>query len=166
MSTSPDFGVPLVAAQQVQPEVTHNEAIVLLTVMQKGVIDATTATPPGSPTEGDAYIVATSPTGAWAGKAKTIALYYNGSWRFFPGLDSNGSQIAPGARHDGMRVWDQTLNALQVFDGTNWVAKYLLAAGQQTAVADATGGSTVDAEARTAINSLLARCRTLGLIST
>lgn len=166
MSTSPDFGVPLVASQQVQPEITHNEAVVLLTVAQKGVINATTATPPGSPTEGDAYIVATSPTGAWVGKAKTVALYYNGAWRFFPGFDSNGSQIAPGARHEGMRVWNQALNALEVFDGTNWVAKYLLAAGQQTAVADATGGATVDTEARTAINSLLARCRTLGLIAT
>lgn len=166
MSTSPDFGVPLVAAQQVQPEITHNEAVVMLTIVQKGVINATTATPPGSPTEGDAYIVATSPTGAWSGKAKCIAIYYNGSWKFWPGFDSNGTQITPSTRHEGMRVWDQTLNALQVFDGSSWSAKYLLAAGQQTAVADATGGSTVDTEARAAINALLARCRTLGLIAT
>lgn len=166
MSTSPDFGVPLIASQQVQPEVTHNEAVVLLTVVQKGVINATTATPPGSPTEGDAYIVATSPTGAWVGKAKCIAVYYNGGWKFWPGNDSNGTQITPSTRHEGMRVWDQNLNALQVFDGSSWGAKYLLAAGIQSAVADASGGSTVDAEARTAINSLLSRCRTLGLIST
>lgn len=37
---------------------------------------------------------------------------------------------------------------------------------QQAAVADATGGATVDTEARTAINSLLARLRTHGLIAT
>jgi hypothetical protein len=163
MSTSPDFGVPLLASQQVQPEITHNESVVLLTVVQKGVINATTNTPPGSPTEGDAYIVNTSPTGAWAGKSKTIAIYYNGGWKFWPGNDSNGTQITPSTRHEGMRVWDQTLNALQVFDGSSWSAKYLLAAGQQTAVADASGGSTVDTEARAAINALLARARTLGL---
>lgn len=39
-------------------------------------------------------------------------------------------------------------------------------ASQPTAVADAAGGATVDAEARTALNALLARLRTLGLIAT
>lgn len=37
---------------------------------------------------------------------------------------------------------------------------------QGAAVADAAGGATVDAEARTAINTLLARMRTYGLIAT
>lgn len=37
---------------------------------------------------------------------------------------------------------------------------------QQGAVADSSGGAVVDAEARTAINSLLAACRTHGLIAT
>ena len=39
-------------------------------------------------------------------------------------------------------------------------------ATQPTAVADAAGGATVDAEARTALNALLSRLRTLGLIAT
>jgi len=37
---------------------------------------------------------------------------------------------------------------------------------QPTAVTNATGGATVDAEARTAINALLARLRTVGMIAT
>ena len=37
---------------------------------------------------------------------------------------------------------------------------------QGAAVADASGGATIDAEARTAVNSLLARIRSLGLIAT
>lgn len=37
---------------------------------------------------------------------------------------------------------------------------------QQAAIADAASGSTVDAEARTALNDLLAKLRTLGLIAT
>lgn len=40
------------------------------------------------------------------------------------------------------------------------------AAAQPAAVADAAGGATVDAEARTAINTLLARLRVIGLIAT
>lgn len=38
--------------------------------------------------------------------------------------------------------------------------------GQVGAIADAAGGATVDAEARTALNSLLAACRGYGLIDT
>lgn len=38
--------------------------------------------------------------------------------------------------------------------------------GQGAAVADASGGATIDAEARTAINALLARVRAHGLIAT
>lgn len=37
---------------------------------------------------------------------------------------------------------------------------------QPTAVADAAGGATIDAEARTALNALLAKLRTIGLIAT
>jgi hypothetical protein len=35
-----------------------------------------------------------------------------------------------------------------------------------SAVADATGGATIDSQARTAINGLLAQLRTLGVIAT
>lgn len=41
-----------------------------------------------------------------------------------------------------------------------------LISGQGSAVADASGGATVDAEARTAINDLLAELRSLGIIAT
>ena len=166
MSTSPDLGIPFIAEQQVEPEVTHNSAIVVMSALLKGVINATTNTPPVSPTAGDAYIIGGSPTGAWNGKAKKIAIFYNGGWLYIPGVDDNGSQIAMGARQEGMTIYDQNINGLQVFDGTNWQARYLLEAAKQAAVADATGGSTVDTEARAALNSLLAKCRTLGLITT
>jgi predicted mannosyl-3-phosphoglycerate phosphatase (HAD superfamily) len=39
-------------------------------------------------------------------------------------------------------------------------------AGAQAAISDASGGSTVDTEARAALNDLLAKLRTLGLIAT
>lgn len=48
-----------------------------------GVIDSTLATPPGSPAQGDRYIVAASPTGAWAGQAGKIAVYYGTTWAFY-----------------------------------------------------------------------------------
>jgi hypothetical protein len=55
-------------------------------------------------------------------------------------------------------------------DSPNFVAVKVgtvqVVSGQGSAVADASGGSTVDTEARAAINDLLARLRTHGLIAT
>ena len=48
------------------------------------VIDRDLATPPGSPSDGDTYIVATSGTGDWSGEDGNIA-YYDGThsaWQF------------------------------------------------------------------------------------
>lgn len=115
MATSPDLGVPLLSSGQAQPDVTFNEAMILLQVMLYGVISLGTNTPPGSPTEGDSYVIGTAPTGAWAGKANKIAVYYGGSWRFVPGNNSSGSDIPMSARHEGLRVWVKDVNALYVF---------------------------------------------------
>lgn len=49
------------------------------------VKDRDLATPPGSPANGDTYIVASSPTGAWSGQAGKVAVY-NGpttAWVFY-----------------------------------------------------------------------------------
>jgi hypothetical protein len=121
MTTSPDLGIPYVAAQQAQPEVTHNEAIAVMQALLKGVVNMTTATPPGSPTDGDAYVIAASPTGAWAGRAGAIAVYVSNAWRFIPGNTSAGSAIAMGARHEGMRVYNQADNYQWVWSGSAWL---------------------------------------------
>lgn len=105
MSTSPDFGLPYIAASQAQPEVTHNEAISLLQALLNGVIDRGVNTPPGSPSEGDAYIVGSAPTGEWTGRANCIAVFFGTGWLFVPGNDENGDPIAMGARQEGMRVY-------------------------------------------------------------
>jgi len=44
-------------------------------LVQASVLSVTLATPPGSPANGDAYVVAASPTGAWAGQANSIAVW-------------------------------------------------------------------------------------------
>lgn len=54
-------------------------------LLQCGVIDRDLATPPGSPTNGDTYIVGASPTGAWTSKANQIAVWntVNSAWAFY-----------------------------------------------------------------------------------
>lgn len=96
MSTTPVAGIQELAAQQASPELVLNPGLRQLEQLSRGVIlDKDLATPPGSPADGAAYIVAASPTGAWSGHATHIA-YWNGTaWKF----------IAPGALLDGYSVW-------------------------------------------------------------
>lgn len=122
MSTTPDLGIPLVAAQQAQPEVTHNEAVTLLAAAHYGVISVGGNTPPGSPTTGDSYVTGSAPTGAWASRPNRLAVYTSGGWRFLPDRDSAGTIITMGARQEGMRVWNKFDNNLYAWDGTAWAA--------------------------------------------
>jgi hypothetical protein len=111
MTTTPHLALPLIAAAQAQKHVTHNEALFAIdALLQCAVKDRDLAAPPASPAEGDRYIVAASPTGAWAGQAKSIAAWQDGAWRFHapkPGFIAfvvdetslyhfNGSEWAPG----------------------------------------------------------------------
>lgn len=73
------------------------------------VIDRTIATPPGSPADGDRYIVAGSPTGAWTGWADRIAIYVAGTWYdFIP--------------YHGLKAYDQAAEESLLFDSaSDWV---------------------------------------------
>src|SRR5581483_3474994 len=75
---------PYIVQGQAQKEVTHNDALVRLdALVDLYILDRDLAAPPGSPADGDAYIVAASPTGAWAGQAGNVAYCIDGAWRFY-----------------------------------------------------------------------------------
>lgn len=77
-----NLGLPLIAANQAQKHVTHNEALTLLdALVQLACRDKDLAAPPASPAEGDRYLVAAAnPTGAWAGLSGQIACFRDGVW--------------------------------------------------------------------------------------
>ncbi len=79
-------------------------ALAQLACISKGV-----NTPPGSPADGDTYIVGTAPTGAWQGKQNFIAVYRANmtAWQMY--------QPRPGWR---CRVVDE--NADVFFSGGAW----------------------------------------------
>ena len=129
MANSTKLSLPLVAASQAQKHVTVNETFLALDIIvQLNVLDRNLAAPPGSPVEGDAYIVAASPTGAWAGKANQIAAYQGGGWVFY-------------VPREGWNAWVRDENVPLVYDGTNWSS--LIAAGGGLTVASLNDGSTV-----------------------
>ena len=76
-------------------------------ISQATVINMTTTVPPGSPTNGDAYVVAPSATGAWSGLDDDLAIYSNG-WLY----------ITPA---EGFVVYDQDTNLVYIFDGSSWI---------------------------------------------
>lgn len=104
--------IPYIAAAQAQKHVTHNEAMTLLdTLVQLSVIDKDLTAPPGSPAEGDTYIVAAAGTGAWVGWDDRIARFIDGTWRsYLPGEGDGAGWLA--------YVIDES--TLYVFTGTAW----------------------------------------------
>jgi hypothetical protein len=78
------------------------------------VISRTTTAPPGSPANGDRYIVPAGATGTWAGQTDKIA-----SW-------TTADPTAPAGKWEfwtpkvGFRAYSQADSALYVYDGTSW----------------------------------------------
>jgi hypothetical protein len=113
VTQTPNLDLPYIAAAQAQKHVTHNEAIRALdAIVQLAVADRDLAAPPGSPAEGDRYIVAAGATGNWASHDGDIAAWQDGAWMFY----------APG---EGWVAWVADEDRLCVWDGAGWAAAVL-----------------------------------------
>lgn len=66
-------------------------------------------TPPSTPTNGDAYIVGASATGAWNGWDDSIAVYYD-QW----------VEIVP---IEGWRVYVEDMDDIYFWDGSSWISR-------------------------------------------
>jgi hypothetical protein len=106
---TPNLALPYIAAAQAQKHVTHNEALDRLDgLVQLSVKDRDLTAPPGSPADGDRYIVATGATGAWAGWDGDAALFSGGAWL----------RLNP---REGWRVWVEDEGLLLVRSGGAWL---------------------------------------------
>ena len=108
MLATPRLDLPLLAANQAQKHVTHNEALVALdALIQLSVLDRTHAEPPPASAEGDRHIVASTAMGAWSGRSGMIAVMQDGAWRF----------LAP---RQGWLAYVGAENIFLAFDGASW----------------------------------------------
>jgi Protein of unknown function (DUF2793) len=163
MSATPRLALPFLIPGQAQKELFHNEALQSLDILVAAAVEAMpTATPPASPVIGNCYIIAGGPTGAWSGHAQQLAGYTSGGWRF----------LAP---RDGMTALVRSNGKTAVYAGGLWEIGTLHASkvmidglkvlgARAAAIGGPASGSTVDAEARTAIGLILAAMRAHGLI--
>lgn len=111
MTNTPNLALPYLAAAQAQKHVTVNEVLSHLDgLVQLSVIAASLTEPPGSPAEGDRYIVATGATDAWTGWDNSVALYSGGAWL----------RLVP---QTGWIAWDHDNGEIITFDATaGWIA--------------------------------------------
>lgn len=158
MTTSTKLGIPYIASQQSTPEITHNEALYMLEALLRGVIDRTN-TPPGSPTDGDSYLITSVATGAWAGWENHIAIRAGNAWRFVPGYDTGGTPIPIGAAHEGMRVYVIDEDAFYQWSGAAWVSQ---GTGPFVAKAGDTMTGRLNFDSATELFPILAICTSAG----
>jgi hypothetical protein len=101
--------LPYILAAQGQKHVTHNEALRILDgLVQLSVLDRDLTAPPGSPADGDRYIVGSGATGDWAGWDLNVALWTDGAWLRLP-------------PRTGWRAWIEDEALLLVYDGAGWI---------------------------------------------
>jgi hypothetical protein len=110
MTDTAKLGMTLMELVSSNKETIFDGALITLdALVQLTVITSTLSAAPGSPTDGDVYIVKATGSGAWAGHDNDIAAYELGAWRF----------------HDPAEGWLaylQDTNQFVFWNGTAWVA--------------------------------------------
>lgn len=111
MSATANLALPFIEGGELLPDVTLNETLRLIdTLLQLAIVDRDLNMPPGSPSEGQRWIVkaSPSPTGAWAGHGNHIAAWQDGGWVF----------CTP---RNGWLAYLLDESALIAWNGTSWI---------------------------------------------
>lgn len=109
--------LPFIMAGQALKHITHNEALERLDALVQPIVQSRSLpTPPALPLSGEAWIVPSAATGAWAGHADEIAAFQSGAWRFYDPAE-------------GWQVFDRDSGALLIHSGGHWVPVAALGAG-------------------------------------
>jgi hypothetical protein len=111
MTDTPRLGITQLEEDQALPEVVVNEGTRILEAFGNATHfkSRTTTAQPGSPSDGDVYLLPGSSTGTdWAGHDGEIAIFINTGWVF---RDAK----------EGFIAWVDDTDDLIAFDGTNWI---------------------------------------------
>lgn len=130
-------------AGQSQKEGYVYEITARLDALLHCAVEAEQAAPPTAPVDGQCWLIASGASGEWSGKAGQIAIRQSGNWLY-------------AQPRDGMRLFNRANNQDVLFN-TGWQAASRPAAPS--------GGTTIDAEARSAIAAIVASLTTAGIIS-
>ena len=136
MSDTPVLSLPEIAEGVASQAVLHNEALRALEARLVRALSRTTTAPPGSPAEGDSYIVATGATGDWSGLDDQVASYIGGAWSYYTPVE-------------GVRLWVNDDDEEVVYDGAAWTASGGGAGGDVVGPGSSTDGHLVQFDGAT-----------------
>ena len=136
------FDLPLLFAGQTQKEGFVNETFARIDALLHGAIEGEQAVPPTTPSDGQAWLVASGASGDWTGQAGKIAARQAGNWLF-------------AIPRDGMKLLNRASGQEIRYAGI-WKAA--------SRPPSPSGGTFVDAEARSAIASILTALTVAGIV--
>lgn len=83
MPVTPKLDFTLLELGQAAKETVMNGSLLTVdALVQLTILDRDLSTPPGSPSEGDTYLVKATGTGTWAGHDNEVTVYELAAWRF------------------------------------------------------------------------------------
>lgn len=127
MANDPRYDSRFLASGTSQAEVIYNELIGRQAAAHMSVMSRTTASPPGSPSDLDAYYIPSTPSGDWAPYPNMIAIYASG-WKYM-------------TARPGMRLYISDENKTMDFYGSGQGIRALTGHGNLAVVS---GDVTVD----------------------
>jgi hypothetical protein len=105
--TSPNLTFDYLVSGQDGAETTVNGDLNLIDVLLQGSVkDRDLTAPPGSESDGDAYLIASGATGAWSGKDGQVAYYFSGYYYRTP--------------TEGWRLWVDDEDKFLIYTGSAW----------------------------------------------
>ena len=164
MAKSRRLGLPFLSAGQAQKELTHNEALLLLDALVHGCCPAAPSNiPPTLPEAGLTYICGDDPVDAWAGHPHHVASYSDNGWRFTNPVE-------------GLELLDRASGRRWLFASGSWSLGVIEASEirvegvkvlgtQRPPIHNASGGTTIDSEARSTLSQVLIALRAHGIIA-
>lgn len=89
-----------------QPSTPFNDNALRVEILQRGAISIL-STPPGSPADGDVYVLGSSPTGAWSTFAQNdVVLWRSGTWYRFAPFTGWLKQVGSDVRRFSGTAWE------------------------------------------------------------
>jgi len=137
------FEIPLLAVGQAHKELFHNEALARIDFLLHPTVQAIETDPTAlAPIAGQAWLVGPGATNEWLDQQDKIAGWTGNGWLF----------ISPSPL---MRIYVESIDSFAFYRGAWQVSEE---------VAGPAGGSVIDTEARTAIDSILVALAGQGIV--
>jgi hypothetical protein len=149
---------------QAQKEISVNEGLQALDILTAGAVEEQPRNdPPATPEIGACYIIGSSPTGDWTSKPQYVAAFTSGGWRLIPPIEGMALYVKSNDQWATYRSGSWEIGAIR--GATVIIGGKQVVGNQAAAIADPTGGSVIDTEARAAVSQLLLALRQHGLIA-